>query len=155
MRALQPGSVQRRGALLGGIAWYTPCAMTPEYTPDYLLESFPAAVRTLVNGEKHARDRVQLAYQSIRHLQPERFPEPLRADFEWVMKELTKRTPERQKTTNRDGSISVEGLEDANLRVMKSRTASKIANRIYTIYQNILALAFEPLPGCHHKLPHV
>ena len=127
-----------------------------EYTADYLLESFPEAVRGLACGEGDARDRVRIAHRSIHHLQPEHFPESIRADFEWVRKQLTKRDPERSSVEvfEVDGqTFPVEGLIDANLRKMKNRTAAKIADRIYTIYQKLLAMVLEPREGFHHRLP--
>ena len=117
-----------------------------EYTVSYLLESFPKAARHLATGEGDARERVWLAYLAIHHFQPELLPENLRDDFVWVRRQLTKRNPERNEVV-RGSKVHEEGLIEANLRTMKNRTASKIAERIYTIYQKILGVAFEPREG--------
>lgn len=124
-----------------------------EYTLDYLLESFPKAARHLAAGEGDARQRVWLAYLAIHHLQPERLPEGLRKDFEWVMKQLTKRNPERRSLVRHDGLLYDEGLIEANLRTMQNRTASRIADRIFTMYEKVLGMACEPRPGVYLPFP--
>ena len=117
-----------------------------KYTLDYLLESFPRAVRHLVTGEGDARKRLWSAYVAIRHFQPEHMPEYLREDFEWVSRQVRKRDPERQDVVS-GSTIHEEGLIQANIRTMQNRTASKIADRIYTMYEKILGMACEPRPG--------
>ena len=111
-----------------------------EYTPSYLRESFPSAARLLATGEGNACARVLSAYYTIHHLQPERMPEELREDFEWVMHQLTKRDPERKDVAMPDGLFHEEGLVEANLRKMLNPSALKIADRLFTIYEKVLAM---------------
>lgn len=123
-----------------------------EYDLNYLLESFPNAAHHLATGEGDARKRVGLAHLAIHHLQPERMPEELRDDLEWIQKQLTKRDPERTRVI-RNGQWQEEGLVDANLRTMKNKTASRIADRIYTLYLKIIGMMVEAKPGCFPRLP--
>ncbi len=125
-----------------------------EYTTDYLLESFPRAARHLATGEGDARKRVWTAYLAIHHFSPERLPDYLRDDFRWVLDQLTKRDPQRS-TVIRHGMLSEEGKIEANLRTMTNKTAARIADRIYTMYQKILTRAYEPGPGNFRTLPHL
>ena len=117
-----------------------------EYTVSYLLESFRKAAWHLATGKGDARERVWLAYLAIHHFQSEHLPENLRKDLEWVFQELTTRDPKRNEVV-RDSKVYEEGLIEANLRTMKNRTASNIAERIYAMYQKILGMAFEPREG--------
>lgn len=71
-----------------------------------------------------------------------------------MLDQLTKRDPKRS-TVIRDRMWYEEGQVEANLRTMTNKTAAKIAERIYMMYQKILAVGYQPIPGNPRKLPHL
>lgn len=101
-----------------------------EYTPDYLLEKFGPAIGDLITGPGDARSRVRDAYGHFGHLQIERAPSAIRDDLEWILCRLHKHEPRFTEDTRVDASI----------RRMQNRTASKIASRIYRIYQAMVRI---------------
>ena len=98
-----------------------------EYTPDYLLEKFGPAIGDLITGPGDACSRVRDAYGHFGHLQIEHAPRMIRDDLEWIFCRLHKHEPRFAEDTRVDASI----------RRMRNRTASKIASRIYRIYQTV------------------
>jgi len=94
---------------------------------NYALEKLSNAVRILATGEGDVRSRLWPAYLEFHTLQVKDFPPDQQADYDWIMKELTKRKPrdqlERLEWAN-DGSVP------ANLRRMINRTGSRIARKI-------------------------
>ena len=98
-----------------------------DYPLDYLLEKFEAAVRELAIGEGDARARVVAAYGEFGHLQAERAPGPIRRDLRWIVRRLEKVEPRW------DGDWRVL----ASTERMQNRTACKIAERIWRIYEKL------------------
>lgn len=84
------------------------------------------AVEALATGAGDVRSRLRSAFYSIMPLRPDDLPAQVRADFEWVMRELTKREP-----TGREGRLN------ATLYRMRNRTGVRIAQRIVVVYRRV------------------
>ena len=78
------------------------------------------------------RSRLLEAYSVFHPLTPEHFPEPLHKDFEWVMKQLTKREP----YINSEGEIQ-KGSVQASLQHMRNSTGVKIAKKLLQLHYAI------------------
>ena len=100
---------------------------------DYALEKFGAAVRHLAIGTGDVRSRLWTAYLDLDVLRAGHLPEDLRADYEWVNRELTKREPQRKVWSESEQDWVLEGRVLANLRRMRNSSGAKIAERIYSI----------------------
>ncbi len=100
---------------------------------DYALEKFGVAVRHLAIGPGDVRSRLWPAYLKFHVLQVHHIPEDLRADFERVNNELTKREPQDKVWSESEQDYVPEGRVPANLRRMRNSTGAKIAKRIYRI----------------------
>jgi len=92
------------------------------YPIDYQIEKFKAAITILAIGEGDARSRIGPAYYCFWHIPLEDYPVDMREDILWITKMLTR-------LKGRKGYVIAD-----NLRCMKNKTASKIANRILDIY---------------------
>ena len=73
---------------------------------DYALEKFGVAVRHLAIGPGDVRSRLWPAYLKFHVLQVHHIPEDLRADFEWVNNELTKREPQDKVWSDSERTMS-------------------------------------------------
>lgn len=92
------------------------------YRIDYLIEKYKQAVFILATGEGDARSRVGKAYFCFWHICITEYPPNLHREVESIIKMLT-----RQKGRN-------EYIISDNLRNMKNKTASKIAETILDVY---------------------
>ena len=93
----------------------------------YALEKMSNAVRILATGAGDARSRLSNAYMAFVFLKIEGFPPDLQADYLWIQKELTKRSP-RNDSEKREWAE--HGEVPSNINRMQNRTASKIATKI-------------------------
>ncbi len=100
----------------------------------YALEKLSTAVRCLIVGEGDARSRVLLAYRAFGYLALDQFPPTAQEEYQQIINELTKRDPEGEWE---EREWAEYGPAQANLRRMKNRTASKIAERIYNLQCNL------------------
>jgi len=92
------------------------------------------AVHSLAVGPEDIRGRLPRVYRLLADLSPTDFPEPLQADFEWVMSKLTARKPRWM------GPEFGETPAQASVAAMQSKTAAKIAERIVYIADRILTV---------------
>lgn len=106
---------------------------------NYALEKLSNAVRILATGEGDVRSRLWPAFLEFHTLQVKDFPLPLQADFDLILKELTKREPQDQLDRL---EWATEGSVQANLRRMINRTGSRIARKICDLQFHV-ELAYE------------
>lgn len=92
------------------------------------------AVHSLAVGPEDIRGRLPRVYRLLADLSSTDFPEPLQADFEWVMSKLTARKPWWM------GPEFGETPAQASVAAMQSKTAAKIAERIVYISDRILTV---------------
>ena len=89
-------------------------------------------VDTLATAPGDVRSRLWEAYQAFNPLTPEHFPEPLRKDFEWVMKQLT-----RYESYADNEEVIQKGLVQVSLKHMRNSTGVKIAQRLLKLHYAI------------------
>lgn len=95
------------------------------YEEDYLFEKFFQATHELVRGQGDARSRVKEAYEKFYHINIDDYPNELKEKRKKIQYLLT-RLPARE-----GHKIS------ENIAKMKNVTASKIADLIFEIYNNL------------------
>ena len=111
----------------------------------YALDQFDKAVYYLAVGEDEIRGRLLLAFQAaLWGITPEHLPEHLRPDYDWII-EQTHKYDEKFIGQRKYFESFDHGKEkyshllptklEATLYRIKRRTAAKIANRIYGIWQ--------------------
>jgi hypothetical protein len=98
----------------------------------YAHQLLSRAVDTLATAPGDVRSRLLQAYSAFHPLTPEHFPEPLRKDFEWVIKQLTKREPFR----NHEGQIQKSSVQ-VSLQHMRNSTGVKIAEKLLHLHYAI------------------
>lgn len=84
----------------------------------------------LATGPGDVRDRLLSAYSIFWILTEEHFPEHLRGDFRFVLKELNKFGPVYDERT---GAMKRDAVEET-LRRIRNRTGVKIANKLVHLY---------------------
>jgi hypothetical protein len=94
------------------------------------------AVKHLCTGRGDVRSRLKVSGVDLIFLRAEDFPEHLRDDFNWIIKQLTKYKSEIPK---------YEGNIDATMRRIKNSTGQKIAERIFKLYSEIQDIREFPL----------
>ena len=105
--------------------------LTPGAT--YALEKLGHAVHVLATAPGDARSRLVESYPCYFPIQPQDLPEELRADFEFVVKRLTKYPAE----------YPLEGSVNASCRRMINRTASELCRRLVKVHEGLVARASE------------
>ena len=85
----------------------------------YASEKFAGAVHSLATGRGDVRSRLWDAYMEIHAVREENIPDPLKEDFDWIMKMLTKSEPLYGRTR-----------VETTLKMMRNQTGEKIAERI-------------------------
>jgi hypothetical protein len=98
----------------------------------YAHQLLSRAVDSLATGPGDVRSRLGAAYSTFHPLTPEHFPEPLRTDFEWVMKQLTRRDP----YINHEGHVQ-KGSVEVSLEHMRNSTGVKIAEKLVQLHHAI------------------
>lgn len=94
---------------------------------EYTWEQLYGTVSSLVTTEATIKDRLCNACVSrLIRLQPEDFPEELRSEFKEIIYEITKVKP-----------VNDEGNIKASVQAMSTEKAQKIAERIFSLYDNI------------------
>ena len=106
--------------------------MTFHGPAQYAHQLLSRTVDTLATAPGDVRSRLLQAYSTFHPLTPEHFPEPLRKDFEWVMKQLTNREP----FLNYKGSIE-RGKVEVSLKHMRNSTGVKIAEKLLQLHYAI------------------
>ena len=105
--------------------------MFPYY---YALEKLSNAVRILAVSEGDVRSRLLTAYQEFHTLREDDFPQELRADYVWILNELTKRKPQSEIDMR---EWAMDGYVAANLQHIINRTGSRIAEKIYDLEHRV------------------
>jgi hypothetical protein len=95
----------------------------------YASQNMLKALYSLATGPGDVRKRLLTAYGNFWVLTEDHFPEHLRADFRFVMKELRKFGP----VYDRDGNMVRDAVEETLQRI-KNRTGVKIANKLVHLY---------------------
>lgn len=98
----------------------------------YAHQLLARTVDILATAPGDVRSRLLQAYSTFHPLTPEHFPEPLRKDFEWVMKQLTKREPH----FNYEGRVQ-KGSVQVSLEHMHNSTGVKIAEKLLQLHYAI------------------
>lgn len=101
----------------------------PQSRYHYTVEKLTSAVDCLVTHPGDVRERLTCAFLSFHTLNENDFPPELRADWRWVMKELTKFGP----LLNHKGEVWIGSVENTMRRVRKA-TGVKIAKKLYELY---------------------
>lgn len=89
-------------------------------------------VDTLATAPGDVRSRLLAAYSTFHPLTPAHFPESLRNDFEWIIKQLTKREP----YINSAGEVK-KGSVQVSLEHMRNSTGVKIAEKLLRLHYAI------------------
>jgi hypothetical protein len=98
----------------------------------HAVEKLTNVLECLATHPGDARQRVASAFSLCAHLRVEELPEECRKDWEWIMKEITKRGP----FTDSIGRVCRGSAENTMMSVRKS-TAARIAKRFYSIYWRV------------------
>lgn len=98
----------------------------------YALEKFFMATHSLAVGPGDVRERLCSAYQSFCTLTQEDFPEPLRADWHWIMQQLTRFGPRY----DHDGRVQ-RGAVEETMRRIKKATGVRIAEKVVHVYHQL------------------
>lgn len=106
--------------------------MTFHGPTQYAHQLLSQTVDLLATGAGDVRSRLLEAYSVFNPLTPEHFPEPLRKDFEWVMKKLAKCGP----YINTEGEI-IKGAVQVSLEQMRNSTGVKIAKKLLQLHYDI------------------
>src|SRR5882672_2009785 len=100
--------------------------MSPE--PDHAIQRFRIALDLLATGAGDVRSRLRHAAISVLCLRTEEFPRALQADYLWIIRMLTSRPPR----------FEGEGKIEATLYRMRNSTGGEIAERIKSMYFELL-----------------
>ncbi len=84
------------------------------------------AVRALATGRGDVRNRLRIAGATLSPLRIDEFPEDIRSDFAWVMKQLTQYD-----------AVGNEGRIEVTLRRIQNSTGEKIAVRMFDIFSQL------------------
>lgn len=106
--------------------------MTFHGPAQYAHQLLSQTVDTLATGAGDVRSRILEAYSVFHPLTPEHFPEPLRKDFEWIMKKLTK----HESYITSEGKIQ-KGSVQVSLQHMRNSTGTKIATKLLHLHYAI------------------
>ena len=104
----------------------------------YAHEKLLVALSSLATGAGDIRSRLLDAYLSFHPLKESDFPEHLRADFRWVLAQMTKFPPYHLS----DGNM-VRGSVEETMRRIKRATGVAIAERLVHLYHAIDAYICE------------
>ena len=86
------------------------------------------AERKLTIGEGNVRERLRIAFKTLRMLREEEVPPEMRPDLSWVMHQLTRLGPE----VGPDGTVYKTAVDHTMSRI-RNVTGRKIAERIYRL----------------------
>ena len=106
--------------------------MTIHGPSNYANQQLSKTIYTLATSPGDVRLRILQAYKSFHTLTSDHFPEELRKDFEWVMKQLEKQAP----VIDYDGRIQ-KSKAQVSLERMRNSTGVKIAEKLFKLHQDI------------------
>lgn len=98
----------------------------------YTLEKLTSAVDCMVIHPGDVRERLACAFFVFHTLNENDFPPKLRADWRWVIYELSKYGP----LVDHKGDVRIGSVQNTMRRVRRA-TGVKIAERLYTLYRAI------------------
>jgi hypothetical protein len=98
----------------------------------YARSKLGEAVEALAVGEGDVRSRIVVAMLATSALTEADFPEELRADWEWIIRETTKAGP----ALGTDGTVYQGATERTMFRIRRT-TGVKIAKRILALYHEM------------------
>jgi hypothetical protein len=98
----------------------------------YAWEKLEAARHALSVGPGDIRSRLLSAYMAFHTLQEDDFPISLRKDWNWIVKQLTKKEP----YILANGRIYSGSVEET-CRAMKNKTGVKIAERLLKLLDEV------------------
>jgi hypothetical protein len=93
------------------------------------------AVVSLATGSETLRIRLPRVYPVLVNIRAADLPEPLREDFEWVMKRLTARPPRH------NGPTIWETTAEASVAAMGASTVAKVARMIVGLSERLRTIA--------------
>jgi len=98
----------------------------------YAYEKLLVALDSLAAGTGDVRERLLHAYECFPMLKPADFPEHLRADFQWVMDQLTRFGPRYHE----NGKLA-QGSVEHTMRRIQNRRGARIARKIVHLYHEL------------------
>lgn len=104
----------------------------------YAHQKLLVALSSLATGAGDIRSRLYNAYLSLHPLKESDFPEYLRADFRWILAQMTKFPPHYLP----DGKM-IRGSVEETMRRIKRSTGVAIAERLLHLYHEIDAYVHE------------
>lgn len=115
------------------------------YKYGYALEKFGRAIHSLAVGEEEIRKRLLIVFQGdLLCITPEQLPKKVRKDYKWIIEQIQK-YDEKYKGQKEYYESFENGAEkythllptkiEATLHRIKRKTAAKIAERIYAIWE--------------------
>ena len=99
-----------------------------EWRKSYVHGKLREVIYSLAVGPDDIRKRLFYAHQGFAHIKKTQFPEELQADWEWVIKQLTKFGPAIYFGTLTRGSVEM------TCNRIRKQTGVKIAQKILDIY---------------------
>lgn len=98
----------------------------------YAAKKLTEVLESIATHKGDARKRVEVAFLYLIHLNETDFPDALKADWNWMLKEATKYGP----LHDHHGNVW-RGPVENTMRRVKNSTASKILKRIYKLYWGV------------------
>ena len=98
----------------------------------YAHQLLSSAIDTLATGPGDVRSRILEAYLTIHPLTPEHFPAPLREEYAWVLRQITRHGPQ----IDYMGRIR-KGAVEVSLAHMRNSTGVKIAQKLLALHYAI------------------
>ena len=95
----------------------------------YTVEKLTNTIETIATHPGDARQRIAAAYLEFHTLQADDFPEQFRADWEWVIREITKFGPSPD-----HGIGHWRGSVENTMSRVRNSTAAKVATKLYELY---------------------
>ena len=96
---------------------------------DYMVEKLGNAIEILATHPGDARARIIASYLQFHTLRASDFPEQLRADWEWIISEITRFGPAPDFGIGRR-----RGSVEHTMSRVRNRTAAKVAEKLYELY---------------------
>lgn len=101
----------------------------------YAYEKFNDALRSLAIGPDDVRHRLRPVFYHLRPLTEKHLPDHLQEDHRWILMQLTRLGPVKDK----EGNVIRNALDNTLDRIRNS-TGTKIAERIFHIYFELNSL---------------
>ena len=98
---------------------------------NYPTSELREAVKILATGEKDVRKRI-VSIAAIAKLNENDFPNELKEDWNWIIKNMTKEEPRYLS----NGKMLFSSIENT-MKSIHNSTGSKIAERIFNLYINL------------------